>query len=240
MKKLFPLLALISLVSCDDSMRSRSTIANNESTIQKYSVSANAERGSVSYIRKDGGEFAVDFTKTSGILTMNPVNTRTTSVVIQVDGNKVYRHLTIVDLNTKEKTTKVVMETENIQQEIKEILDSGKGRIIGDNLVLKYSEELPESDSIAKKYSINASVNLWRPHCDIKHQTDVAGILILNGEIDSKTNFKNIETSSCEKSYTLKQLREIDLSSIEFCTYPNGEDEQCEANQDMSYLTSDL
>lgn len=244
MKKIFPLMVLITLVSCDDSIRSRSTLSNNESTIQKYSVSANAERGSVTNIRKQGSEFAVDFTKTSGLLTTYPINTKTTAVVIHIDGNKVYRHLTIVDLTTKEKTTKVVMEIENIQQEIKEILDSGKGRIIGDNLVLRYSEEMPASEDteteIVRKYAFNATVNLWKPHCDIKHQTDAAGTMIINGNIDSKSSYKTFETSTCEKSYSMKQVSEIDLSSIEFCSYPNGEDQQCEQNQDMSYLTSDL
>ncbi len=243
MNKLLPLLVLTTLVSCNDTIRSRSIINNNDKTISQYSSALPAQRGTVALIRKQGSEFAVDLTKTSGLLTTTPVNTRTTSVVINIDGNKIYKHLTIQDLNTKLTTTMVVMENENIQQELREILDSGKGRVIGDNLVLKFSEEMPSEGGevqYAKKLSFDATVNLWRPHCDSKTQIKATGSIFINGELDSTKNYVTTDISTCEQNYTDKQLKALDLSSIEYCSYPDGELKECETERDMSFLTSDL
>lgn len=244
MKKLLPLLVLASLVSCNDSIRSRSTLTNNDKTISQYSTAMTAQRGSVAYIKKQGSEFAVNFTRTNGLLETAPLNTRTTSVIINIDGDKIYRHLTIEDLITKQTTKKIVMETENLQQELKEILDSGKGKVIGDNLRLKFSEEMPaRADSemeIVTKQSFESTVNLWRPHCDSRTTISVAGTMMLHGEVDSSKSFVTTEISTCEKNYTDKQLKTLDLTSIDFCSYPDGQTEDCEPGRDMSFLTSDL
>ncbi len=244
MTKLLPLMILATLVSCNDSMRSRSTIANNGNTVDRYSSSLSTKRGTVAYIKKQGSDFAVDFTKTSHMLATTPINTKTTSIIINIDGNKTYKHLTIENLVTKETHKKIVMESENTQQELKEILDSGKGKVVGDNLLLQYSEEMPASgDSemeLIKKQSFNATVNLWMPHCDSKMQITSSGTLLINGEVNSTQKFQTTETSTCQQAYTDKQLRAIDLSSIEFCSYPNSEEELCESDRDMSFLTSDL
>lgn len=244
MKKLLPLIALITLVSCNDSLRSRSTISNNSNTVDRYSSGLSTKRGTVAYIKKQGSELAIDFTKSSDMLATTPVNIRTTSIIINVDGNKAYKHLTIENLITKETTKKIVLEIENTHQELKEILDSGKGKVAGDNLLLQFSEEYPSSGDpeleIIKKSSFNATVNLWMPHCDSKTQITSSGTLIINGEVNSTKKFQTTEISTCEKSYSDKQLRALSLSSIEFCSYPNGEEEQCESDRDMSFLTSDL
>jgi hypothetical protein len=177
------------------------------------------------------------------MLATTPINTRTTSIIINIDGNKVYKHLTIENLVTKKTTTEVVMEIENTHQELKEILDSGKGKVLGDNLVLQFTEEFPTGDTemeLVRKSSYNASVNLWMPHCDSKTQIETTGTLLINGEVNSNQKFQTTEISNCQKAYTDKQLRNLDLSSIEFCAYPESEDEQCEADRDMSFLTSDL
>ncbi len=244
MRKLYPLIILASIVSCNDTMRSRSTIPNNTKTVGLYSSSLSTKRGTVAYIKKQGSDFALDFTKSSNMLGTTPLNTRTTSIIINIDGNRTYKHLTTEDLVTKETIKKVVMESENTQQELKEILDSGKGKVVGDNLLLQYSEEMPVSGDpemeFIKKQSFNATVNLWMPHCDSKMQITSSGTLIINGEVNSTQKFQTTETSTCQRAYTDKQLRAIDLSSIEFCSYPNSEEEQCETERDMSYLTSDL
>lgn len=244
MKTIVPLLILATIVSCNDTSRTRSTITNNDKVISQYSSALVAQRGTVATLKNQGSEFAVNLTKTNGLLETTPVSTRTTSVIINIDGNKIYKHLTIQDLITKQTTKKVVMDNENVQQELKEILDSGKGRVIGDNLSLKYSEEMPASEDdefeMMTKFTFEATVNLWRPHCDSKSQISATGTMMINGNVDSTKSYVTKETSTCEKTYTDKQLKAIDLSSIEFCSYPNGEDEQCEADRDMSFLTSDL
>lgn len=244
MKKLLPLLILATLVSCNDSLRSRSTIVNNENTVDRYSSGLTTKRGTVAYIKKQGSEFAINFLKTSDMLATTPINTRTTSIIINVDGNRTYKHLTIENLVTKETTKKVVLETENTQQELKEILDSGKGRVVGDNLLLQFSEEFPASENseleLIRKDSYNATLNLWMPHCDSKTQITTSGTLLINGEINSTKKFQTTEISVCEKAYTDKQLRALNLSSIEYCSLQDGEEVQCEADRDMGFLTSDL
>lgn len=244
MKKLLPLMVLATLVSCNDTMRSRSTISNNSNTVDRYSSSLTTKRGTVAYIKKQGSDFAVDFTRTSDMLATTPISTRTTSIIINVDGNKTYKHLTIENLVTKETTKKVMLEIENTHQELKEILDSGKGKVSGDNLLLQYSEEYPSSGDpeleLIRKSSFNATINLWMPHCDSKTQITTSGTLLINGEVDSTKNFQTTETSTCEKAYTDKQLRALSLNSIEFCSYQDGEEVECEADRDMSFLTSDL
>lgn len=245
MKNLIPFLVLSTLIGCNDSIRSRTTITSNDRFIQQYEKSFAVERGMVTNTVKSGEEIGYDFTKASNHLGKYGVNIKTTSVIINIDGDNVYKHQTIQNLITKETSKKIVLEKLESTSDLREILDSQKGTVNGDNLTMKHTEEFPidleNGQEIINHKSFSAKVNLYRPHCDSRNEIIDSKTLLIDGSEDSSQTARIVEISTCGGKYSKTQMKSLDLKNIELCDFTiDNNFENCSLKEDMSFLTSDL
>lgn len=241
MKKIIPLLFLATLVSCNENMR-RSTIVNNTETVQKYSSGLKVERGIVSNSQKAGTELAFD-AQSNKIITTK-VSERSRSVIIHVDGESVYRYVETKNNLTGELSKKVTLEISNPEKELKDLLNSNKGMLSNDTLILKGTnfdeQDIESAFKISSASTYTASFNLNKSQCEGTNQISTES-KITNANGDEYTVNTTInETAQCGTKYTNKQIKAIDLKSITYCSEDDTEEDSCTTEIDMSWLTSDL
>lgn len=242
MKKLFPLFILATLVSCNENMMKRSTIVNNNETVQKYQSGLKIERGTVSNTQKAGNELAMDFVNNK--VTTTKVSERSKSVIVHVDGDNVYRYVETKNNLTGELTKKVTLDITNPEKELKDLLNSNKGMLSNDTLIMKgtnFNErDIEQMFKIVSAESYTSSFNLNKSQCESTNQiTTENKIVHPNGEELTITTSIN-ETATCGPKYNNKQLKAINLKSIMYCSVDDETEEDCTISDDMSWLTSDL
>lgn len=239
MKAILPILLLATLVSCNENMK-RSTIVNNDSVVNQYKSGLKVDRGIVAIVDKAGTEPSVD--QENKKLISNRVSERSKSIIIHVDGDNVYRYVEVKNNISGSMTKKVILENMNPEQELKDILNSNHGLISGDLLVLKNSGMDEYQDN---NYSYNSvvnntlSFNLNHSLCDYTTRvTQDASLKYV--ELDEQTISTTVnETAVCGQKYNLKQIKDINLKNILFCSDNDG-NETCTMNDDLSWLTSDI
>lgn len=241
MKTLIPFLLLATLVSCNENMR-RSTIVNNTETVQKYSSGLKVERGIVSNSQKAGTELAFDAENNK--ITTTKVSERSKSVIIHVDGDSVYRYVETKNNLTGELSKKVTLEISNPEKELKDLLNSNKGMLANDTLILKGTnfdeQDIESAFKISSASTYTSSFNLYKSQCESTNQIATES-KITNANGDEYTvNTTTNETALCGAKYTDKQIKAIDLKSITYCSVDDTEEENCTLATDMSWLTSEL
>lgn len=243
MTRLLPLIALVTLVGCENVKRSTITKEQAPET-QKYEQALAVKRGTVAIIDKAGTDFALDFSQAKLLTT--PVSERQVSVVIHVDGDEVYNYIETKNNITGETSRKVIMTTIDAAKDLQELIASGKGSISGDMLIMTGSMKSKSEESnffFETKTDYRATVDLNQAHCSSTNNVTTEGTVKINSEVSTAVaNMR--ETSVCEKSYNNRKLRMIDLKSIEFCMETEDKDgyvdQECKDDQDLSYLTEDL
>jgi hypothetical protein len=242
MKKLIPLMLLATLVSCNENMMKRSTIINNNETVEKYEAGLIVQRGIVSNSQKAGTDLAMDFVNNK--ITTTKVSERSRSVIIHVDGDNVYSYVETTDNRTGSLSKKVVLDITNPQRELKELLNSNKGMLSNDTLILKGTnfgeKELQDTFKIVSAASYTSSFNLNKSHCESTNLVTTENRITNNAGEEIVINTQINETTSCGTKYTNKQLKEINLKSILYCSADDLDEADCTVSEDLSWLTSDI
>lgn len=245
MKQLLPLAVLMVLVSCNGNSGSKN---NTDKIISKYEASLAFKRGIVSNEVDKGTtvDIKMNDQMTSFSLDLKQVNRKEKRIILKVDGDDVY---TYVETNEDGETSKeVVLEKSNPVKDLKEVLDTKQGYISGDQLILKVSSGVEEHEISAETdtimistFNVNASINLNNPHCssvaDISQTTQLKNAGVLGKKVATSEH----QITTCGPVLSDEQLKQIDLSNIEFCDDRNEESDEsnCEV-KDMSFLTADL
>lgn len=233
---------LATLVSCNENLMRRSTIVNNTETVQKYQAGLKVERGIVSNSQKAGTELAMDFVNNK--ITSTKLSERSKSIIIHVDGDSIYRYIETTNNLTGELSKKITLEITNPEKELKDLLNSNKGMLSNDTLILKGTnfneKDIENSFRIFSASSYTATFNLNKSLCEstsqISHENK-----IINADGDEFTiNTTTNETAVCGTKYNNKQLKALDLKSIIYCSMDDDSEEDCTISDDMSWLTSDI
>jgi len=220
----------------------RSTIVNNNETVQKYQSGLKVERGIVANSQKSGNELAMDFANNK--ISTAKLSERSKSIIIHVDGDSIYRYVETTNNLTGSLSKKVTLEISNPEKELKDLLNSNKGMLSNDTLILKGTnfdeKDIESSFKVVSAATYTSTFNLNKSLCESTNQiTKENKIIYANGEelmINTTTN----ETSFCGNKYNSKQLKAINLKSIMYCSVDDEDEEDCTMSDDMSWLTSDL
>jgi hypothetical protein len=240
MKILIPFLMLASLVSCNDNLMKRSTITNNNEVVSKYSSGLKVERGIVANTEKAGSELKVDGANKE--ISTVKISERSKSIIIHVDGDQVYRYVETKNNLTGTLTKKVVMDFTNPQRELRDLLNSNKGMLSNDFLILKgtdYGDLESDSYSLSQAATYTSSFNLYKSLCETTNHISTESTVKFADSERTITTVIN-ETSVCGTKYSNKQIKAIDLKSIMYCSSTDEEEADCNPNEDLSWLTSDL
>lgn len=218
----------------------RSTIINNESIVGQYKSGLKVERGTVAIVDKAGTQPSVD--QENKKLVSSRISERSKSVIINIDGDNVYRYVETKNNITGSFAKKVVLEVLNPEQELKEILNNNHGVISGDLLVMKatnFDDHQNENFTYNSVINNTASFNLNHSLCDYTSHVTAETTVKYVEEDDQHLSTVINETAVCAPKYNLKQIKDIDLKNILFCSDTDGK-ETCSKNDDLSWLTSDI
>jgi hypothetical protein len=61
-----------------------------------------------------------------------------------------------------------------------------------------------------------------------------------NGAVSTQPTYTQTSQTACTVELTPAQLKELDLSSIRYCADGQDENDDCEQDQNMEFLTDDL
>lgn len=236
MKNYLTLLTLATLVACNGNSGSGSKSSNISNLKHQRGMVIQGERqGEVAFTQFDANGNATQ--------KRSPLKYTTKEIYLSVHNNDVYVYEEETDFISNETTRSVRFERMNIQEEMKKIIDDGTGKVLGNKLYITERDSYSENyDNAERKidFTMSAEVNMMNPICEGKVTTIVDSTLISNGIESKLTGLKTISTYHCSNSLTSEELKQIDLSSIEFCDTTQGEDYSCEQNQNLEHLTSDL
>lgn len=237
MKKL-ALLALIPvLVSCGkdsggSSQNPRQKIINAFSAIQRGQTSSTISEGVNLYINDDG--------TTSN----EPSKEEGFTVVLRVEGSRIYKFEKTKDLINNTEDIEVSLEsfsTEEIDRVLKLPNVSLNGSIL--NINFSGSDEYDFGAArVTSTYNAIASIDLDLPLCESSSSSTSSGTITVNGSITNYGPNTNTSRENCGPIMTAEEMRKIDLTSVTFCDQTQMDDEsyECELSKDMSWLTADL
>ncbi len=138
---------------------------------------------------------------------------------------------------------KVVLTKINSTNEY-DFVDLKNGFISGNNVVIKNFQEIPfnnpEGVEVKRTRSHNGSFGLTNNNCESEKEYTLHEKIKFNGVTRSSASADIIEITTCAPTLTTSEIKEIELSNIEFCDYTVEDSYHCTSERDMGYLTSDL
>lgn len=176
-------------------------------------------------------------------VTSAPVDTEEFSVVLKIEGTNVYTYKVTTDKTDGSVQKEVSLESHDASQ-MDEILKLPGTYMLGD--MLKFSMSF-ENDweigtaNVKETYLLNASVNLGMPLCEMNMSVSSTGSMTRATGTTPLPALSSNTNQTCGRILSSRELRAIDLTSIDFCDETTADDEyNCESNRDMSFLTADL
>ncbi len=242
MKKLMSVALLATLASCGGSGGSSSKMSSQQ--IQEAVLSV--ERGLVSIESKAGTEstFRGDVDGNYSVET-GPENSEKYSVILKIDGTKIYKYVEERDLieDTVSKSVEVEdLSADGLIEALKLPGASLNGSIFNLNSTQDFDFEISDNAAVSSKVSFNIRVDFNAFHCSMTssiRQFDMT--LTQNGAVTTAPDSQTNATTKCEAALSSAELKALDLSAITFCeesTTEDGED-KCEI-RNMEFLTDDI
>jgi|GEM_PF-3971630 len=243
MKKIMSLALLATLASCGGSGGSSGSKINVE---QFQEAALSVERGLVSIESKNGTEhhYSGDVDGNYTVET-RPVKTDEYSVILKIDGTKIYKYVEERDL-LEDTVTKSVEVEDFSADSMREALSmpgaSLNGSIFNVKMTQDFDFELGENASVASKYDLSFRVDLKAFHCSSTSSIREYNVkLTQNGVVTSAADSGTASTTSCEAALSAAQLKALDLSAITFCEDSTTEEDEVVCEQrNMEFLTDDI
>lgn len=236
MKKLFLLLSIVAFVSCGKETTTKK-IPAKERFKEALSSLVVGQSTNMKYIGQDRH---YDYGRRS--ISVYDINEDTVSVVIRIEGAKVYSYEVVTD-----HVDRTVKRSVQVKSYTTDELDSWltlPGAVISGNLMI-YKGSGTRSNShvggsINENYEFTYTLNFSKPLCESStYDTSVGELIFRDQTIQGpRVSSQNIET--CGRIYSRAEIKSIDLRNIEFCDETFESQVGCNMNADMSYLTADL
>lgn len=241
MKTLALVVTLSTLVSCVDG-DGKGGGSNGGPVKERYqNALSTLQRGQSADSKSQGQTRSYDWN--TDTVSSAPVDKEEFSVVLKIEGTKVYTYN--VETDKVDGTVEKSVELESHDaSDMDEILKLPGTIMMGD--VLMFSTTF-ESDwtlstaSVRESHALRASVNLGKPLCEMNMSLTSSGTMTTAAGSIPLPVISNNTVQTCGRILSSAELTAIDLSSIEFCDQTVADDEvSCESDRDMSFLTSDL
>lgn len=243
MKKIMSLALLATLASCGGSGGSGNggkkieNIQDEVLSVERGLVSVRTTKGSVHHYQGD-----VDGNYTVKVV---PMKTEEYSVILKVDGTKIYKY--VEDRDLLEGTVDKSIEMEEITQaSLDEVLKLPGANLSGNFLTLNMTDvediELGDSAVSTAKFTSRVRIDLANYHCSGTFSTRVYDVrLTQNGVTTKAPESAASAVTKCQAAWTPVQLKSLDLSAITFCEDSTTEEDEMDCEQrDMEFLTDDL
>ncbi len=243
MKKMMSLALLATLVSCGGSGGSSGSKLNPE---QFQEAALSVERGLVSIESKKGTEhYYSGDTEGDYTVTLKSVKSDEYSVILKVDGTKIYKYVEERDL--LEGTVDKSIEVDDLSAEgLREALSLPGANLSGNIFTVSMSDdfdfELGDGVLATSKYNVKLRIDLANFHCSSTSSVrEFDGKLTQNGVVTRLPDAGTASTTRCEAAWSTAQLKALDLSAITFCEDSTTEEDEvvCE-ERNMEFLTDDL
>ncbi len=236
MKKLFLLLSIIALVSCGKETTTKKVPAREKFKDALSSLVV----GQSTNMKYTGQDRHYDYGRRS--ISVYDINEDTLSIVLKIEGSKVYSYEVVTD-HVDRTVRKIVRMKSYTMDELDSWLTL-PGAVINGNLLIYKSNGTRSNStmggSVNEDYEFTYTLNFSKPLCEAStYDTSVGELIFRDQTIQGpRVSTQNIET--CGRIYSRAEIKSIDLSNIIFCdeTFENQID--CSMNADMSYLTADL
>jgi len=241
MKFIIPMLMLTTLVSCQESHSTKSKMSREAI----MSAMTNIPRGMVMVTTTTGKTY--NFSSANGgelSATVADNNSVKRSIVVKIDGDDIYKHVTTVEGTD----TRIELEVEKMvtEQDYKDVL-ARPGTTISGN-ILRFSIEDDGNGMgdwggavFQSRYRVTGQVNLANPHCSsISKVLQFNSSITQNGVVTKLPDLSSDDVSTCEANLSAQQLKAIDLSNIEVCVEQEGDAADICEMKNMSHLTADL
>jgi hypothetical protein len=242
MKKLMSLALLATLASYGASGATSSNM--DPQRFQELALSA--ERGLVSIESKIGTELSFSYDEDENFTAeVVPMKRDEYSVILKIDGTKIYKYIEDRDLLTGLVRKSVDVDdvsAEKLSEALKLPGVSLSGSIFTLNGTVNNSFDIGENASFTSKMSFSVRVDLSAFHCSetsASGQFDVK--LTQNGVVTSVPDSQTSSTTKCEAALSSAKLKALDLSAIEVCEESTTEEDEwnCET-RNMEFLTDDI
>lgn len=246
MKNLLLLTLSITLISCGNS----GSNGSDNNAFNKYQDALKAQKaGQVVLMNYAGMDYDFDFDETTN--QFSPVKRSfggfDRSVVLKVEGDLVYKYLQNSWGGEEVVLESIALETKRTEEAMKEIDFKPQGDyLVGTLNTEAYGDEY-ERDGVRatisggrRIFTIKLKTNNML--CDFHTVSATSGQIFTSEGVTTKLESVGDEViGSCPASMTSAELKKIDLTKIDFCDQSKETDEDhCEEDQDMSFLTEEL
>lgn len=169
-------------------------------------------------------------------------------IILRKDNDLTYTLLEERDLITRNVYRRVALERESFA-EMEEILQIPGIRVVDRVLFVPFDFSVesdfttPEGGTaiLAMNGHVEAQVNLKAPGCDIIAKTTGIHTMTQNGATETLPATTSTAVTVCGGVLSNAELKALDLSSVTFCDETiETEEDNCQYNTNMSFLTSDL
>lgn len=236
MKKILILLSVVVFVSCGKETTSKKVPARE----QFKNALSSLVVGQSTNMKYTGQDRRYDYGRRS--ISVFDINEDTLSIVLKIDGTKVYSYEFVTD-----HVDRIIRKSVQMKSYTMDELDSWltlPGAVISGNLLIYKSSGRRSNSttlgSVNEDYEFTYTLNFSKPLCEASTYDTSTGELIFRDQTiqGPRVSTQNIET--CGRIYSRDEIKAIDLSNIEFCDETYENQIGCTMNADMSYLTADL
>lgn len=223
--KYLPLILLAFLVSCNDTLRSRSTIPHELTSTNELRSSAELKRGQILRTHINGSTLNPVHLNDDDSLVRHDVNKETIAVVLKIEGNKYYEYIETHDYEAGKVTKQV-------QLKFLPTLKSFKDEtILSDNTVRQSGYN---KTTLTPKSGVKVKFNQERVRtidmdnfiCNIDTETEET-VVVLKDAKQVFTDFASVrEETVCDGILNASEFASLNLSPIEFCDM-TSEEQSC-------------
>jgi hypothetical protein len=242
MKKLMSLALLATLASYGASAASSS----NMDPHRFQEAALNEERGLVSIESETGTSVAFDIDLDGNIrMVTESVKSEEYSVILKVEGTKIYKYMEERDLLTGsvDKTVQVDdVSAEIFSEALKLPGVSLNGSIFTLNATQDSDFAISQNAAVTSKLSYSVRIDLNAFHCSESSTIRQSNMkLTQNGVVTTSPDALTNSTTKCEAALSSAALKALDLSAITFCEDSTTEEDEtnCE-ERNMEFLTDDI
>jgi hypothetical protein len=204
---------------------------------------ATMKRGQVAVETEGGSRLNID-RREGAVTTRLTENQGTTrKIVLKIEGSTMY-FLSISDEGTPQEDRTVVQEIWSADA-LREVLREPGFSLSGNDLLYNMTsngvDELTEGGQIQYREVVSTRINLSNPYCDKSTELRVENLRVsYNGAVSTQPTYTQTSQTACTVELTPAQLKALDLSSIRYCENGQDENDNCEQDQNMEFLTDDL
>ena len=246
MKNLLLLSLSITLISCGNSGGNGS----NNDAFNKYQDALQAQKaGLVMVMNYTGTDIDLDFDYTTNQFkaVKNSFAGYDRAVVLKVEGDLIYKYIENSWGGEEVVLESIALETKRTEEAMRNIAFRNQGDyLVGTLNTEAYGDEY-EVNGVRATISGGRRITTIKLKtnnmlCDFHTVSTTSGQIFISEGVTTKLESVGDEvTGSCPPSLTSAELKKIDLTKIQFCDESKETDENnCEDDKDMSFLTQEL